>query len=305
VNERAYHLLGIPSLHPDAFHAVAGRIRLYGKGGGGSAPTPDPQIGKAALENVQLGKDWLAFATDQFNQGNIRQADLDALTKQVTESQLAAQDTSNQWAAEDRARYKDVFQPLQDQYIDKAKNYATPEKQEQAAAEAVADVNQQAAQARAANTRSMAAMGINPNSGRFQGISRAQETLNGLNAAGAANNGRQITRDKGDAMLADAINMGNGMASQAAGSLGLGLNAGNSATGNAQANMGSWRANQGVMQSGFQGAMQGNSSGAGILNQQHGNQVNAWQAQQQASGASSAGMMSGIGAIAGAGLMAF
>jgi hypothetical protein len=274
VNERAYYLLGIPSLHEDAFRAVAGHMRLYGKGGS-SAPLPDPAIGQAALQNVQLGKDWLDFANQQFKEGNIRQADLDALTKRVTESQLAAQDTSNKWAAEDRDRYKSVFQPLQDAYIDKGKRYASAENQGKNAAEAVADVNQGAAQARAASTRNMAAMGITPSSGRFEGISRAQETLNGLSAAGAVNTARQQTRDKGDAMLADAINMGN------------------------------WRANQGVMQSGFQGAMGGYSSGAGILNQQYGNRLNAWGMQQQANAQSAGGLISGIGQLAGAGIGAY
>ncbi len=298
--------LGIPELHAEAFQPSGGRMRLYGKGGGGgSAPAPDPAVGQAALDNVQLGKDWLKFAQDQFDQGNIRQADLDELTKQVTESQLAAQNTSNQWAQEDRDRYKNVFQPLQDSYIQQAKEYGTQEKQDQMAATAVADTQQAARQANDANTRSMASMGINPNSGRFQGITRGQEVLNGLNAAGAANNARQAAKDKALALTADSINMGNGMASQAAGALGLGLNAGNSATGNAGAANANFRANQGIMSQGFNGAMQGNSSGGGLLNQQYGNQINAWSAQQQASQANSAGLMSGVGSIAGIGISVF
>ncbi|SEH89905.1 hypothetical protein [Paraburkholderia hospita] len=296
--------LGIPDLHEDAFQPRGGRMRVYGKGGG-SAPAPDPAVGQAALQNVQLGKDWLAFANDQFKQGNIRQADLDSLTKQVTESQLAAQNTSNQWAQEDRSRYKQVFQPLQDSYIQQAKEYGTQEKQDQMAATAVADTQQAARQAREANTRSMASMGINPNSGRFEGISRGQEVLDSLNNAGAANNARTAAKDKSLALTADAINMGNGMASQAAGALGLGLNAGNSATGNAGAANANFRANQGVMQSGFQGAIGANNSAGSMLNQQYGTQVQAYSAQQQAQGASSGGMMSGIGAIAGAGIMVF
>jgi hypothetical protein len=302
--ERQVSILGIPELPLEAFRPVGGRMRLYKKGGG-SAPAPDPQVGQAALEEMQLGRDWLAFAQDQFAQGNIRQNDLDALTKAVTEQQMRTQDESNAWAREDRQRYKDVFQPLQDEYIKTAKEWDTPEKQAAMAAEAVADQQQSSRQANEANTRSMASMGINPASGRFQGIARGQETLNALNQAGAANNARQMARDKALALKGDAINLGNGLPSSAAGAYGLGLNAGNSATGNASAANANWRANQGTMNAGFGGAMQGLQGGAGIMNQQYNSQVGAWQAQQQASGASSAGLMGGIGSMVGAGIGMF
>ena len=51
--------------------------------------------------------------------------------------------------------------------------------------------------------------------------------------------------------------------------------------------------------------MQGLSSQASILNQQYGNQLNAWSAQQQASASNSSGMMGGIGSMVGMGLVAF
>ncbi|AOJ11856.1 hypothetical protein WS71_20375 [Burkholderia mayonis] len=83
------------------------------------------------------------------------------------------------------------------------------------------------------------------------------------------------------------------------------MNAGNSATGNAGAANANWRANVGIMGQGYQGAMQGYANQGSILNNQYGNQINAWSAQQQASGANAGGLMSGIGTIAGAGIMAF
>ncbi|WP_208459330.1 hypothetical protein [Burkholderia aenigmatica] len=271
----------------------------------GDAPPPDPNVGIAAREEMQLGRDFLDFSKDQFNVASARQSELDALTKKVTDQQLATQDQANAWATEDRQRYKDVFQPLQDQYIETAKNYDSPERQAQMAAEAKADVQQGAKQAADANTRTMASMGINPLSGRFQGITRAQDTLTALNSAGAANNARQQVRDKALALRADAINMGNGLPSSAAASAGLGLNAGNSATGNAGAANANWRANVGIVGQGYNGAMQGVGGGAGILNQQYGNQVSVWQAQQQAASQNASGLMGGLGTVAGAGIMAF
>jgi hypothetical protein len=76
---------------------------LMFKKGGGDAPAPDPNIGKAALKNAQLGEEWLTFAKDQFDIANDRQIELDDLTKRIGESQLATQDKMNQWADEDRS----------------------------------------------------------------------------------------------------------------------------------------------------------------------------------------------------------
>lgn len=267
---------------------------------GSKAPAPDPNIGKAALEEMELGRNWLAFAKEQFAIGNVRQEELDELTKRVVEQQLQTQDETNAWAREDRNRYKSVFQPLQDEFIEEAKSYASPERQEAAAAEAQADVQQAARQAAEANARQMASMGVNPTSGRFQGISRAQETQTALATAGAANNARQMVRDKGLALRADAINMGAGLPSSTASAYGLGLNAGNSATGNAGSANANWRANVGIMGQGYQGAMQGLQGGAGILNQQYGNQLSAWAAQQQANAQGMGGLFGAIGTGIGA-----
>lgn len=272
---------------------------------GGDVPAPDPNIGKAALEEMELGRNWLAFAKEQFQIGNARQEELDELTKRITEQQLQTQDETNAWAREDRNRYKSVFQPLQDAFIEEAKSYNSPERQEAAAAKAMADVQQAASQAAEANARAMARMGINPASGRYQESSRAQEVQVALAKASAANNARQMASDKGLALLADAINIGAGLPSSTASAYGLGLNAGNSASGNALGANANWLANVGIMGQGYQGAMQGLQGGAGILNQQYGNQISAWAAQQQANATSAAGLMGGIGTIAGAGITAW
>lgn len=80
-----------------------GRNVAFGKGGSTTnASAPDPMIGQAAMKNAQIGEDWLKFANQQFEAGNIRQDDMDALTKRVTESNLASQDQATKWAQEDR-----------------------------------------------------------------------------------------------------------------------------------------------------------------------------------------------------------
>lgn len=284
--------------------AISRNVCFGGKGGG-DAPAADPAVGQAAMANVELGKDWLGFAKDQFAEGNARQDATDALNKQVVDQQLATQDRANTWAAEDRTRTKEVFQPLQDEFIQTAQNYDSPEKQAAAAAAAKADIQTGVASQQASNTRNMAAMGINPNSGRFAGIDRGAALAAGISEGGAQNQARQQVRDKALSLKADAINMGNGLASSTAAAYGIGLNAGNSAVGNNQSANNNFYQNGQQMSQGFQGNIGANQSAGGLLNQQYSTQTSAWNSQNQMAAAGSAATGSAIGGIAMAGAVAF
>lgn len=301
-----------------------GRNICFGKSGGsGSAPAPDPAIGQAAMKNAEVGEQWLGFAKDQFTEGNKRLEVMDALTgkvinnqldtqQRVTDAQLKYQEETAQWAREDRQRYKDVFQPLQDEFIKTAREYDSADNQNRVSAEATADMQKAADTQRGVNQRSMASMGINPNSGRFAGVSRADTTNAAIATAGAANSARTQVRDKALALRADAINMGAGLPSSTAAAYGLGIHAGNSATGNANAAGNSavgaantasanFYQNNGIMDKGFAGSMAGYNSQGSILNNLYGSQVNAWTAQQQANSTSAAG----IGQLVGTGIGAY
>jgi len=278
---------------------------LMFKKGGGSAPSPDPNIGIAALKNAQLGEEWLDIAKEQFDVANKRQTAQDKLANQVTQQQLDASKQAQQWSKEDRERYKTVFQPMQDEFIDTAKNWDSAERQQKMAAEASADVLNNASQQRQATQRSQAAMGVDPTSGRYAGIDRATEMSTALSAAGAQNNARNQVRKEGVAMRADAVNMGNGLAVNPATSLGLGVSSGSAAMGTTSGNNAQAAGNTGILQNGFNIAMNGYSNQANILNQQYGNQLNAWNMQQQASASASSSLWGGIGSLAGMGLMAF
>ena len=279
-------------------------IAMFKKGGGGSAPAADPNIGKAALKNAQVGEDWLKFAEEQFKVSNERQVGQDKLANEVTQQQLDSSKQAQGWATADRDRYETVFRPMQDQFIDEANSWDSAERQSARAAEAKADVMNNSALARQASERNMASMGVDPTSGRYAGVTRAGDQATALSAAGAENNARSTVRKEGVAMRADAINMGNGLAVNPATSLGLSSSTGSAAYGTTAANNAQAAGLGGIMGQGYQGAMSGNSSMAGILNQQYGNQLNAWQAQNAASSASSSSLWGGIGSLAGMGMMA-
>lgn len=217
---------------------------------GSAPPKPDKNIGVAALKSAETGEQYLEYM----------------------KSQAAV---TNGWAEEDRSRYQNVYQPLEDAYIAEAQTYDSPERQAAAAGEAVADVRQQSALAQQASTRQMSAMGVNPASGRFSGERARAATSEALASAGAANNARRTVRAQGDAMRANAINMGKGLAVNPATSMGL---------------------SNGASNAGFQGAMAGYGQQGSLLIGQHNAQMNAWQAQQQ----QTAGLGQALGMVAGA-----
>lgn len=225
---------------------------------GGSAPDPDPAMGEAALLSAQTGKDMLAFMQDQAK-------------------------VTNLWADQDRSRYQDTFQPLEDSYIAKAQDASDPramaERAEARSAEAVGDVRQQFALSREADNRRSRSMGVRPDSGRTAALNTASGNAEALAAAGAANlarrNSLQTDEARADGMEANAINLGKGLAVNPATSMGLS----NSAT-----------------QAGFSAAQQGYGQQANILGQDHANRTQAWQANQGLLG----GLASGLGTIAGA-----
>ncbi len=269
-------------------------------GGGGKAPQADPMIGIAAMNQAQIGADYLDLMREQYGIYNQRQEKVDALTEQVTNAQLTSLNQSNTWASEDRQRYKTVFQPLQDQFIDTANNWDSEENQTKAAAEAKADVTNAAAQGQQTRQRQMSAMGINPASGRYAGVERSADTAAALASAGAQNNARNTLKNQAVALKADAVNMGNGLPSQATTALGLGVNTGNSVVGNNINNQQSWNAGNQLLHSGYSTAMQGYTNQANILNNLYSNQINAYSAQSKANASGGIGsLLGGVGQMIG------
>jgi hypothetical protein len=250
--------------------------------------------------NAQLGQDWLSFAKDTYATAQERQGPIDELAQKVAQQQFDTSVKQDQRADEAYDRYKNTFEPLQDQFIQEAQDYDSSEAQAAAAAKARAGVESAAASERASTNRSLTAMGVNPNSGRFAGINRAADLGTAVAAAGAENTARDNLKTTALGLKAGAINMGNGLPAQAGQAVGLGLNAGTGAANVTNAANGQFLAGTGVMNQGFQGAMAGYTNEANILQNQYNSQLKAYQLDSQ----NNAGMLSGIGSIIGLGFAA-
>jgi hypothetical protein len=285
---------------------------MGGKSSGGS-PTPDPQIGAAALKQATTGEGWLAFARDSYDKSLARQGKLDTLTSKVTEQQLGIgkqqQDIAG-WqfdqAKKDRARWDKYGIAAQDAFAKEAGSYSSPERQAEAAAEARTGVQTEAAGAREQTDRALAASGVAPGSGRSLAASNALELGTAAASAGAANTARTAMRDKGLALKADVANMYAGLPAQSAAATQLGLGAGTSAAaigsnvvGMGQTNQQLFNQSGQIMGQGFQGAMAGYAGQAGTLSNLYGLQLQKYQIDQEAKSANITGIASAIGTLGG------
>lgn len=220
-------------------------------------PEPDERIGEAAVLQAEVGREYLDFMQGQA-------------------------DISNAWATQDRDRYKSVFEPLQDDFIQRTQDRiaAGPDysKVDGDVRRAQADVATAFDSAQQQQQRSLAARGVRPDAGASIETSRRAEVAEGLASAGAANSTRLQSRARADAELAmeeaNAINLGSGLAVNPATSLGLSNNAASS---------------------GFSGAQRGYSGMVNGLNAQFQNQMQGYAAAAQANSS----LWGGIGSLAG------
>ena len=218
-------------------------------GGKSKAPSADPRIGEAAMLSAQTGQDYLSFMRDQAK-------------------------ITNQWADEDRSRYKDTFEPLEDQYIRDAEAHDSQERMGQRVSTARVDAQLMGQQAQDAAQRQQAAMGVTPNAGRSLALDQTARMQTGLMALGAGNQARREVRAEADNMRANAINLGKGMAVNPGTSIGLSNSA---------------------MSSGFSGAMAGYGQQGNLLNTQYQQKMQSYQANQD----QAAGLFGAAGSVIG------
>lgn len=216
---------------------------------GGSAPKSDPKIGEAALLSASTGREMLDWMRGQAR-------------------------TTNNWATQDRARYINTFQPIENQLIRDANNYDSPQRKQLEANRAAADVRQQATVAEAAMNRQLASMGVSPNSKRFVSDKRRSAISTALGAAGARNMARRQVDATADTMRANVVNLGKGLAVNPLSSI---------------------QASNGAMSAGGNAAMSGYQQQGNLLNTQYQNQLQAWQSNQSALGSigGAAGQLAG------------
>ncbi len=269
------------------------------------APKPDPAIGQAALSNAELAKEQTAVAREQLAWEKERANRQDPLVEKIVNQQIASGDENAARAAEQWNIYQNLFRPVEERMVSDAMGFDSEERKERMAAEAALDVTRGYAAAQDQNARTLGAMGINPNSGRFAGLANETALMQAKDTAGAMNRARRGTEMQGIALRTGAAQFGRNMPNTGIAADSLVLNSGNSAVGNLATNSQMHNANNAAAAQWFGGAMQGNQSAGGLLNNLYGNQLAGYQTQAGITSGAMQGIGSLVGGLGTAGILAF
>jgi len=249
---------------------------------------------KSAAYAYDLAKQQQAWAEKVY-------ADNKGVSDIVIDKALGQLDQQTADAQRARERYQSLFEPLEEQLAKDAQDYSTPERQEQEAGKAEADVASQFATARQTAQDRLEAYGVDPSSTRAGALDLGTRIAEAAAQSSAGNQARTQVENTGRALRSEAINVGRGYPGQIANSSAAAGQAGNQAvnTGLAQTASGAQTMGTGL---GWQ-SMGNNAIGTwgNVLNQGFSNELDAWKANE----ASSSGWGSALGLVGGLASKAF
>lgn len=265
-------------------------------GGKSKAPAPPDysQIAaaseKAAKISYRLGKEQLAWAKEQYAKDS-------KITAEVVDSFLESMASNQEAAEKDRARYEELYQPLEDDLIEDAKSYATDGRRDLEMGRAQANVAQQFEQARQSAQRDLESYGIDPSATRYAALDVGMRAQQAAAQAAAGNQASQMVDATSRALRSEAINVGRGYPGQVAGTYNTALQSGQGAVTNT---LNQTQTGANTMGTAPQYMGLGNQSlntWGNTLNMGYQNALQAWQAEQnQSSGWGSAlGLVGGVG----------
>ena len=261
--------------------------------GSKGAPPPDytplANASEAAARiQAGLGRDQLAFAREQYD----RTA---PMLERIANQQMSAQDEQMAQARDYYNYQQDTYRPLERGLVADAQRFNTEAYRNDLASKAAADTGVAFGQNQAMNRRAMAAMGANPNSGRFAGMQQASGLAQAATRANAMTGARMQADQMGYARKLDAAGLGRGLAGASSAAYGGATNAGSQAGLNAQSAgqnyMGNMATGAGTIANGQNMQIQGLGN---VLNNQTSSYINT-----------QGSFLGDVGAIAGAGASAY
>lgn len=187
------------------------------------APPDYTPLAEASAEAAKimgdLGQQQLDFAKLQYEQNS-------PILKEIANMQMAAQQQQMDQAQEYYQYQIDTFRPLEQQLVADAQNFNTEAYRDQVASRAAADAGRAFGISQAQNQRAMAAMGVNPNSGRFASMNAATGLQQAASRAAAMTGARTQAEQMGYARQLDAAGLGRGLAGASAAAYAGATNAG-------------------------------------------------------------------------------
>jgi hypothetical protein len=264
-------------------------------GGGKGQKIAAPDYSAVAAANKEaaeiaagVAREQLAWAREQYTQDR-------EITQQFLDVMLPNMVAESEAGQRERARYQEVFQPVEDALAREAADYASPERMALEAGKAQADV----AQAFDAQRRGALAMlesyGVDPSMARAGALDRSARITQAAASAGAANAARTQVENVSRALRGEVINIGRGYPGSIAQAYTTAQQAGGGAV---QSNLQTTASGANTMGTGMQwtGLQSGFQQNWG---QNLASQGQTWAAAQQARSQAVAGIGSAIGGLAG------
>lgn len=224
-------------------------------------------MNRAAEANAAIAKEALDFYKQEYEATRPQREASQARANEVSDAQLEATKLQNQITQEYADYQKNTFRPLEQQLVDEAKQFDTPQRRQQAAQEATADVELAMADNQQALQRNVARMGGAVSSNQALAMAGDAALAGAKMKAGAANTARRNVETVGYARMADAANLGRNLASNQATSASVALQQGNSSVANSGVANTTGMSGASLMGQGFQTGIQGNQSAANIYGQ--------------------------------------
>lgn len=269
-----------------------------------SAPTPpdyqpiaqsDETAARLAAQTSQQQLDW---AKQQYN-------DIAPYTKAYLQSMTSASDQNLQNAQKDRSRYENLYQPVENQFVNEAQTYNSPDQANQRAGQAEADVASAYAGQRQAALSQLESYGIDPSQTRYGALDLGTRISQAAAQAAAGTQSRQQTQATGLALQSEAINIGRGYPGQVAQSYATAQNTGQSGL-NAFNNQSNTYGNlMGTATQWGNQSLAGNAGAVGAMNTGFQNQFQNYQESAQIASQNASGIGSLVGGLGMAGILAF
>ena len=181
----------------------------------------------AAELSFDLGTDQLDFNKKMYNENKGRLHEIaDAQTSMMKQQQTQGQEYYDY--------LEGTYRPLEKGIVADAEKFDTGNYRNQLASKASADAGLAFSRTRQANERGMASMGVNPNSGRFQGLAQQASLAQAGARAGLMTGTRSQAEQMGYARKLDAAGLGRNLSGSSTAAYMGAVNAGNSAGANQQ-----------------------------------------------------------------------
>ena len=224
---------------------------------------------EAARIQSELGREQLDFAREQYD----RTA---PILESIANQQMAAQAEQMQQARDYYDYQTSTYRPLERSIVQDAQRFNTEAYREQLASQAAADTGRAFGISQQQNQRAMAAMGVNPNSGRFAGMQNASGLQQAAMRANAMTGTRRQAEQMGYARQLDAAGLGRGLAGASLGAYGGANQAGSMAGSNIQSAGQNYMGNMGMGANTIAQGQKMNLSGlSSVLNSQTQTYINS------------------------------